>query len=447
MKVKFNPSIKIAGIGLVPWTRLGLEKWLPNYAIASEYGWDNAAPQPPVYALADYVGHPVELARQNTQNLLEQPDFQDMLAEKLPGYDLLTYKPVNPPAALQAHRFLSTKAKTVSSLENKAVIRQELAGQLNFPAYKIIDQPAGGEIDKIYQELSDQLGSVLIVQAADLSGGKGTFKASDVRTFKAAVSQIKSASIDPRLVVSAYVANGQDRSIQACVTSQAVFSGPLQSPIVAHPSLVHPQVGMQFTGAVIDARHQSPALLHQAEAYVQAVGSYLKALGYRGIFGLDLMIGPEGQLYTIEANVRITGVTPLLATFYKDGQVPFYLLHCLELGGYDYEIADSTVDLASYGDASLVIMHNRTDRSLNYGQTFPAGIYRLVDDELVYRAAPFAVDQLAQDEYFIVPYFEYAPVEPAGRMAMIYANQSVLTTDNDLDEKLKLTIEKIYKKL
>ena len=42
MHIRFDDDIKIAGIGLVPWTRLGPERWLKDYKIASLYGVDAA---------------------------------------------------------------------------------------------------------------------------------------------------------------------------------------------------------------------------------------------------------------------------------------------------------------------------------------------------------------------------------------------------------------------
>src|SRR5256886_5243806 len=76
------------------------------------------------------------------------------------------------------------------------------------------------------------------------------------------------------------------------------------------------------------------AVYPEIKQYALGIGQRLQELGYRGIFGLDCLVDPSGRVYVLEINPRLTGLTPLLTMLYRENQdIPFYLLHILELAG------------------------------------------------------------------------------------------------------------------
>ena len=229
MKIRFDNNIKIAGIGMVPWTRLGPEQWLPRYKIASLYGWDVPAKVgvPEVIGLADRGPIP-ELPRVNTASLLKTPEFQALLNTELPGYDLLTYKPVTLPAALHDRKLLSTDPSFTERYENKVWFRQRFASDIVFPKFYVYQRSDLNASPEYFSQLLAGRQSV-VLQDEQLSGGKGTFIIATYEQYRSALDALNRVSQHSQVVISDLVVNAQERSMQACVTASGVFVGPLQA--------------------------------------------------------------------------------------------------------------------------------------------------------------------------------------------------------------------------
>ena len=57
--------------------------------------------------------------------------------------------------------------------------------------------------------------------------------------------------------------------------------------------------------------------------------------------GIFKCIIQNNKIFIIEINSRITGMTPFLTMLQnKNNEIPFQLLHILELGNFEYEIID-----------------------------------------------------------------------------------------------------------
>lgn len=64
-----------------------------------------------------------------------------------------------------------------------------------------------------------------------------------------------------------------------------------------------------FYGADMHANVVQPAQQQALEAAGAAVAREIRALGYVGIFDMDLVVGRDGQIYAVEINTRRTGCT------------------------------------------------------------------------------------------------------------------------------------------
>lgn len=427
MKISYNKDVKIAGIGMVPWTRLGPERWFPDYKIASMEGWDITDTDAPTVIAAD---GPL-LVKANTQNLIEDQGFQAKLLQTLPGYDFMTYKPVVVPSELAAHRFLKNDEKLAQRLENKAAFREDMKSfNLPFPAYTIKKRAAlsGANIETVLAGRSK-----VILQDELLSGGKGTHVVSDVASFEKALRDIESNNGGTHVVISDFVTNFSERSLQCCVTQYGIFIGPMQTQIVGDELLANLSVpdGDRYCGAQISPNDRHLDKYDEMKRIAQSIGEHIQSLGYKGIYGIDFLIAENGTVYVLEINPRITGATPLVTALYREGQdIPFYLLHILELSGQPYEITDMSVN-SSPAEGSLFILHSQRPRAAILQQTITSGFYN--PDTVEFQKSAIRLDIKNADEQLLLQ--QYMPkgsvVKLGGRIVKGYTNKRILDLQTD----------------
>lgn len=387
---------------------------------------------PRVYDLHTLSLEMPALKKQNTQALLATPEFQRLLDRHLPGYDLLTYKAVKVPSALANRKFLMVDEAVTSKYENKAYFRQKFHRDITFPAFEIVKR---AELDPSQECFEKIMGNKVakVIQDERLSGGKGTFIINDSKSYADALNVLDAISSSEQIVISDIVKDPKERSIQACVTDNVVFTGPLQRQIVSHPLLANNQaVGSdKFCGAQIIASDQGSNIHEQSIAVAQLVGEALRISGYRGIFGLDFLLDYVGKLFVLEVNPRITGVTPLLTALYKgEAGVPFYLLHLLELGKYDYNIEDKSIDLEATG--ALLVVHSLENSTVIITSAPPSGTYKLHSGELELVSRSIDMTCLQPDEFIIQEYMPpHMPIKPGGRLVTVQFRQQILDEKND----------------
>jgi hypothetical protein len=431
MKITYDHNLKIAGLGLVPWNRLGPEQWFQPYAIASLYKWDLAKSRhvPGLFALQDEVSPMPRLSKLNTQALLKAKEFQQLLADHLTGYDLFTYKPVKIPKALRAWKFIMSDVGLAKRLENKAEFRELFKRDVAFPSYAIFPKHQLLKDRKTFGQVMDG-GGGKVIQDAELSGGKGTFIVSNFSEYCQAIDRLEASSAD-RVVVSDVVKPAKERTIQCVVTKHGVFIGPLHRQIVAHPLLANTKSrGDKFCGAQILAADQGTPLHREATAIATLIGNKLQQMGYKGIFGIDFLLAPDGQLLVIEVNPRITGVTPLLTALKEANGIPFYLLHLLELGSYDYDIIDKSYEFEKTG--ALLVLHSLEDHPIVLEAMPPSGTYRWDETGLVLIDHGVDLSGLKKGEFIIQ---DYAPngltIRPGDRLVTLLFPDQILDENSD----------------
>lgn len=431
MKVTYDRAIKIVGIGLVSWNRLGPEQWLPEYAIASLHGSDMATlpNTPPVFSLPQGL----KLVPTNTADLVKVASFRDILENKLPEHAILTYKPITVPTELHHRKFLMVDPKFTSMYENKVHFRQKFSENLSFPSFVIHERSDLSPAHETYHQIMDGREAV-VLQDEMLSGGKGTFIVTNEDSYKRALEGLASRSKSKRVVVSDLVPEARERSIQCCVTEQGVFTGPLQRQIIAHPDITNTAIPAadKFGGAQILLEDQDTDLHLQAQQMAQVIGKDLHNSGYRGIFGIDMLLGSDDKLYLIEINPRITGVTPLLTALYRGQEgVPFYLLHLLELGQYPYKITDTSATFDKEG--SILVIHSHQNHDVILEQTPPSGTYKVENGELHLMRSSIDLNSLGTEEFVLQEYMPPGIIIKAGtRLVTLQFKQKVLDESTNL---------------
>ncbi|MFA5004491.1 MAG: ATP-grasp domain-containing protein [Candidatus Saccharimonadales bacterium] len=433
MKLTYDSNLRVAGIGVAPWTRLGPELWLSNYVIASLSGWDlDPKPAlPKIYSLDTKSSS--EAMTKNTQSLIQNKHFQNILQRQLPEYDFITYKPVRVPPELSGRKFLMNEPKFTEHYENKALFRNKMKHAVTFPTFQIYDRDKLESSTTAYEQMMAGRSKV-VLQDEQLSGGKGTFIIGSYEQYCLALDSLRQSSRHKKVVVSDMIEGARERSLQACITKYGVFIGPLQRQVVANPLLANLSIAMgdKFCGAAISKADQNTLIHKEATQIVRKIAADLQKDGYRGIFGVDFLLDKTDKLYTIEVNPRITGVTPLLSALFSDqAGIPFYLFHLLELGGYEYSIIDETANFDR--DGGLLVLHSLENTTTTVSRVPHSGTYELeTSGKLRFVSDNIKLDTLVERQFVIQAYV--APnevVKPGARLALLFFKTQILDEETD----------------
>ena len=434
MKIQYDKTLPIAGIGIHPSMRWGPQLWFRDYQVASlidDLDWQS-------YSLERYAGQGYYQGKYNTQELLCDPLFREMLRRYFKGRTILTYKPVVAPDELMDYniRFIPdvSMLELSKQFENKALFRRLFTdSEINLAPYSIYTWRELVQMDDRSNLLAGR--KKIVVQDATSSGGKGTFIVSNVSSFDKVIACMRPIDkLNHEVVVSDYVDRAVERSIQGVVTRYGVFIGPVQRQLVVHPQLTNAVVpGAElFCGVEIRKADQQGWVVEEMTHNAQVIGKKLQQSGYRGIFGVDSLVTHEA-VYTLEVNARITGATPLLTVNYDAHRrhIPFYLLHILELTGVDYTIED-TRHANDYDDCSLIIPHFMGQKPVKLIESLKMGLYDL-DVNFIQPGFAFDTERKLSGQAIIQDYGMVGKeVNPGKRLASIFLKQPATTPEGRL---------------
>jgi len=127
-------------------------------------------------------------------------------------------------------------------------------------------------------------------------------------------------------------------------------------------------------------RSYSASLHERVTGIVQKLSGYMWDMGYRGIFGIDLVVDEKaGEVYPVECNTRYTGAFPMLSMLHVENDaIPMDLFHILEFLDGDYEIDVDALNRAyrKRMRGSHVILFNKWGVPVKVGRNVRSGVYR-----------------------------------------------------------------------
>ncbi|MBM3210377.1 ATP-grasp domain-containing protein [Candidatus Saccharibacteria bacterium] len=360
-----------------------------------------------------------------------------------PRRKYVLYGPLSPPYIVNPLNYIMNSPTIAHAYEHKRYFRDEFSELINMPDHVV------RRLDELDEAMFDELAGMyekFVIQDVESSGSKGTFIVRTRSQYGAAVKQLKATSFSGSVVVSEFV-DGLPCSIQACVTKYGVFTGGLQRQLVDSQYLCNvnlPGVSRWCGGEL--GGDSSEIVKHRMQEIATVVGSELASHGYRGIFGIDLLITPDNDVYAIEVNARLTGYTHVLSDMqFAKGKIPFALLHTLELGNFKYEVEDlealptmnSTSEPYSY-----LIFNNEIDSSFTLQNEIPSGIYQYDSStrSVTYVKPGYSVADLASEEQFIV-FCKFNKGDVIGRgkrMLKVIKKGYTMAEDGDLNKEAQV---------
>ncbi|MFH2061636.1 MAG: ATP-grasp domain-containing protein, partial [Candidatus Beckwithbacteria bacterium] len=362
--------------------------------------------------------------------------------------------------------------------------------------------------DAKWEEFKEELGDLpaqagrLVFQLTDytIGGGLGTFfidNKEDLKEFREFVErrgihplnnnkQVKGRGYSPSTAINRNSQGrvlefvnvterieGRQASIAGCATFYGTVACVLQNQIMDQPELaaLAGRSGV-WLGQDWHVRFSEKAQL-LAEKQVKKWGEYIYKKGYKGIFGLDLIVTNEDEVYAIECNSRYTGAFPVLTMAQLvNKEMPIDVWHLLEWMGVEYEMDIDEVQevYREPKKGAFVLLHNLERKFVTPTKTVKAGVWGLysgpstdsspqrsglkgvpsrTDLNLKWVRPGFSLLDIKNEDEFIlcdrVPTEEMV-LKPAERMGRLIFNRRIVTDEGELLDWTRGVIKAIYDK-
>lgn len=392
-----------------------------------------------VFCLEEELGQQNALFR-STARLLEHERSIDYL--KAEGVThLMIFKPSSKAelaAAANGWRILASPASLAQRLENKFNL-EEIAGRAGVkPPLSAIFRAEEADFDG----LAFKVGLPFVVQAAKGFAGGKTFLVGSPSDFEEAIERARSRVLKASMLVA-----GMPVTVNAVVTSRGVAVGWPSYQITGKPECTSNPLGSCGNDLAFGALE---GRAREVREVAVRVGQVIGEMGYRGLFGVDLVISPRGPVL-IEVNPRMTASLPLHTVLSIEREkIPLLALHVADFLDLDL-VSDmkAVEDDQERVEAASVVIYNREGAPVQVVGELEAGVYRLDENgELAYvRTGTSISDCRSPDEVFISAAARGKSINPDVEIARIYLRRGVLAPSEDFLPEIKRLIDAVKKKL
>lgn len=429
--VSYDPDIEVLAFNLSAWNATAPVQWFNKYKIISLVN-NPLTKTLNILDLKKYYQSGEILPKTNKEVRTSKQAAQLIRDEGLEEYGHIYNYSL--PAGSDSEA-LTNDSAIAAKFENKVWLRETFGDRLRFPSFSITTYGdlCQAKVEGFYKKLGAMS---LVIQHPTQSGGRGTYYVDGQEALTSCVAALsESLQLTDKLVVSKALSDPRERTVQACVANDSVFVGPAQAQLVGHPLLVSTRRGdIQFCGGRIDSGLLSNAQYAQAADAARIVGDRLKSEGYRGIFGMDFLIS-EDELYVLEVNPRLTGLTTLLAFIQRE--VPFLLLHILEhaKSPYRIEVEEVSIDSGSY------VQVYAKESGIN---TFVTGQYNSTGERMSDGFETGSILPESTDEFFVGMRVSPGDTVSQGKsLAFVYSKRQLFDDEGAIDPAVVPLIEKI----
>ena len=402
LPIDYNKNTPVGVVGTDPYNMLLFDKFFDDFKIVTEIKqqWLNDIPlKGSIVVTGSGQSNDDSLGR-----FLRSQRFSSLYKSDSKRKYVL-YSPLDPPYKINPLAYLMNSPTIAHAYENKRYFRDEFSDLIKMPEYEIKYM---NELDRAasYNDLRDRFDGPFMLQDEESSGSKGTYAIHDHDDYVDAVKSLKRFSRGRTIVASEFI-HGEVSSIQVCITKYGIFSGGIQRQLLDSKYLCNPKLAgaSNWCGGEVGAEYPD-IVQHQAREIASVVGSELASHGYKGIFGVDLIVTPDNEVYTIEINARLTGYSHIISDLQlMEGKIPFMLLHMLELGNLPYEVTDTNA-LPSNGvyrkPASLLIVSNPLDEDIVLDEYIRPGVYKLDADKVTFLRPGVGIDALRGEDTMLI---------------------------------------------
>lgn len=410
------------------------------------------------FSLSETLGEDNSIFR-NSNRLLEHELTQKYIAENTPEGEIpnvIVFKiapNIEHTAKRLGYKLLNSSSELNRKYENKLSQYEQLAqAGVDFPD-TVIDTLVNFD----FEALSDKLGNRMVLQFDRGHTGSGTVFISQPEELEELKQQFPK-----RKVRIAREIKGEAWTLNAAVTRFGTVYGGLCYQITGIPELTSELGGT--VGNDWSRTDQLPqASIEKIAKITERVGMEMSHGGYRGLFGLDLIVTDNGEVYLIEVNARQPASTGMhTKLMHRNGTVPLLAFHIAE---YLFEENDQYLlfmnsqfenifdrytpeeyihsinsQLGQGIVASQVILRNRTGNELQVKKTLQPGAYNL---ELNRIGDAYSISDLEQGSFLLLHSATSQLISPGNEIARIQALESVLDDKGELKAHYAKMVEMI----
>src|SRR4030066_505600 len=486
MDIKYNQKLKlvtnnsqitkaikncplIIGIGPSAWPRIIPSMFFPKYKIISysdcqdnDYINDFGVE---VFSLRKKDPN-MEITPITPGRILSTKVAKDYLASQKEPFTFLIYKSMGTFEKVceeNGWNFVGNKREVREKYEDKRIFKETLK-EIGIQAIPGENIPINELTTKVFLNYQKKLGKqklVLQIAEATWGGGVGTLfidNPKDLHFFYERVEELKKNLEGKKkkietVNIAPYI-DGISVSIACCTTKYGVLTGCVQNQIIDIPEVGAklPSRSGIYAGHDWAYFHYPKEIQEQAVGIARRFGDYLYKNGFKGVFGLDLIIEEEKKVWPVECNPRETDAFPLICMLQMErGLIPMTVFHILEHLGVDYNIDFDEVDGNYKQDfnASQILLYNPLDESAVDRGILKAGVYKVENGKLVFLRPGFLFSDLkGENEYLYTEGVEKEsnnPYKPHGRMVRLIKKGGVLVDKSKLNEKVKEVVDLVYK--
>ncbi len=407
----------------------------------------------------------LKLSFTNTNNILRNKTVQNYIKSYKGKKYLFLYK-------ADKNITKAIKGLNVKLIANKAYLNKLFENKVNFRRQLIRAglQPVPGQTMKFgefqkpeydFDFFINQYGHKFVLQLPDfrLGGGKGTLFIDSKRKFNEFKKKTKEKVYKKKELQTINITKfieGKSCSIACCATKYGTLVSSIQQQIMDIPQVIAKKKGNGlFVGHVFGLEF-SPSINKQARELGEKFGQYMYSKGYKGIFGLDIIVNQkENKVYPIECNARYTGAFPMISMLHmKYKIIPLDFWHFLEFLNVPYKINIKELNKKYQKPikGSHLILSNTRDYSIEVKNELEVGTYRYQKNKIQYLSDNIFYDDLKTTNDFIL--VDGVPKKGQtikkwsriARIVHVLFNADILkANDKELKDKYLNIVHAIYK--
>jgi len=308
-----------------------------------------------------------------------------------------------------------------------------------------------------FRDLRSEVGLPFVIQLPYGSSGHGTFIVRDESEYIVARARCGNRRVIARryvkgfsMNVNAVIVSGENGPKVLCSCPSVQITG-----IPECSNFPASFCGNDYTAA----RDVERSVIRRVEACVNAAGMWMAERGYRGIFGMDLMVD-KGEVYPVEINPRFqnsTGLHNSVKAAARSGKGVLFLAHAAEFLQRDdrrlreYVRSLKAEDFRRPVMGSQLIIHNRMERTVVTGGLSPGG-YRPEEKKVTFVKEGAELTRGLEHGGMLITCGVPAPgmtAEPNAALCKIQARESILNGGDSrkLSKRAKKMVKEIYDRL